>query len=64
MIVTKCINGCEKEKSCFRYMSPIGVTSSFMALEPEEGGECEYYWEIPENLIILDEPDDGFAFYA
>ena len=42
--ITKCMQGCDKQRLCYRWTASASEYQSYAEFKPNEGGECENFW--------------------
>jgi hypothetical protein len=47
--ISKCFNGCDKRKQCYRWTAPHGYRQSYSDFKPGEDGNCEHFWDNREE---------------
>lgn len=52
--ITKCVNGCDKRETCWRWLAQGTEYQSYSDFKPDDNGECEHYWRYSdENSKII-----------
>lgn len=43
--ITKCVGGCDKQSTCYRWTAQASGYQSYSDFKPNENGDCEDYWD-------------------